>query len=184
MKAERARTTRSWTVGVGTALALFFASVVGGLALQPPADAYPGTVCSVQISPSSGQVHSGQILTLTGKASTTTKWTVTIGGVVHYYTGTTFTEQYKVPSVSRRTTIGITVYCSNSSGALALRYRIVDDPFSLAGGGSAGSGHLPNTGGPSLWWLLAGLVFVVLGASLTSRHRAVPKPVRRHARGG
>lgn len=181
MKAEGATGSRSWIVSVGTALALLLTALVGGLALQPPADAYPATVCTVQISPASGHLHSGQTLTLTGKSSTTTHWTVTINGVVHYYTGTTFTEHYTVPTVSHQTTIGVTVYCSNSSGALTRSYRIVVDPFSLPGGGS---GHLPNTGGPSLWWLLAGLVLVLFGASLTFKPRVAAKPVGKHARGG
>ena len=180
MKAEGAKASRSWIVGIGTALALLLAVVVGGLALQAPADAYPATVCSVQISPASGHVHSGQTLTVAGTSSTTTHWTVTINGVVHYYTGTTFTVHYKVPPVSHRTTIGVTVYCSNSTGALTRSYRIVVDPFSLPGHGGSG---LPNTGGPSQWWLLAGLMLVVMGTSLLWRHRPAPKPVGKHARG-
>ena len=180
MKAYRTSGRRSRIFGLGTALALLIASVLGATALQAPADAYPATVCTVQISPASGHVTSGHTLTLTGKASTTTTWTVTINGVVHHYTGTTFTETYKVPTVSHKSTIGVTVTCTNSSGVLTRRYRIVVDPFSVPGAG--GSGHLPNTGGPNLWWLLAALAFVVLGTSLAWRSRAAQRTGRSRAR--
>lgn len=182
MRIQGASGRRSRWFGVGTVLALLLASVMVGLAFQAPAEAYPGTVCSVSISPASGELTSGQTLTLTGKASTTTHWTVTINGVVHYYTGTTFTETYKVPTVSHKTVIGVTVVCSNSSGSLTLHYRIVVDPFSLAGNGSGGK--LPNTGGPSLWWLLAGIACALSGAVLAWRGRSGTKSGGRHARAG
>lgn len=182
MKTQGASGHRSRMFGVGTVLALLMASVVAGLALQAPAEAYPGTVCNLHVSPASGEITSGQTLTLTGSASTTTTWSVTINGVVHHFTGTTFTETYKAPTVAHKTVIGVTVTCTNSSGALTLRFRIVVDPFSLAGNGSGG--HLPNTGGPSLWWLLVGIACALSGGFLAWRGRPSTRSSGRHVRAG
>lgn len=182
MKVQVASGRRSRMIGVGTALTLLLASVLAGLALQAPAQAYPGTVCSVHLSPASGEITSGQTLTLTGSSSATTRWTVTIQGVVHYYTGTSFTQTFKAPRVSRKTVIGVTVSCSNVSGALSLHYRIVIDPFSAAG--SRSGGHLPNTGGPSVWWLLVGIACAVSGAFLAWQGRPATSTPRRQTPAG
>lgn len=173
MSLEEAPAGRSTVVRVVTVLSMLVAAVLGGLALQAPAQAYPFTVCSVTISPSSLHVTSGQTYTLTGSSAVTTHWTVTINGVKHYYTGTSFTATYKAPTVTKRTVIGLSVTCTNSSGALTLRYRLVVDPFAIGSGG-----HLPNTGGPSIWWLIVGLMAAISGAFMTWANRRRPQMAR------
>lgn len=179
MRPEEAPAARSTALRVVTVLSMLAAVVLGGLALQAPAQAYPFTTCGVTVTPSSLHVTSGQRLTLTGTSSVSTKWTVTFNGVVHYYTGTTFTATYRAPTVTRRTVIGLTITCTNSSGSLTLRYRIVIDPFATGAGG-----HLPNTGGPSIWWLIAGLMAALSGAFLALRNRRAPQAARAVARPG
>jgi len=145
----------------------------------PSAQAYPAVSCTVTITPTSQHLKAGQPLKLVGHSTVTSTWTVKFNGITHYYTGTSFTATYITPKVTKRTVIGLTVTCSNSSGALTLGYRIVVDPFTLPSTG----GHLPNTGGPSLWWLLAGLALVVFGAAAMARHRQpVAQPAARHRR--
>ncbi|MGN6161618.1 MAG: LPXTG cell wall anchor domain-containing protein [Marmoricola sp.] len=156
-------------VRIMASLALLVVVPLGGLVLKsPPAQAYPAASCSVKITPSSMELKSGQSLKLVGHSSTTTHWTVDFNGVTHYYTGTTFTASYVAPTVSTKTTVGLTVTCSSSAGSLTLHYRIVVDPYTLP---STGSGHLPNTGGPSIWWLIVGIALTLGGAAFMRFHR-------------
>jgi hypothetical protein len=150
-----------------TALATLF--VVLGVA--PSAFAYPEGVCNLEVS--AQVVNSGESVTATctysvvdtaarKAAGSNVSWVVTFNGATHTGTGDTFTTTFKAPEVTAPTTYtlksvgtGDAGTCSRSVNITVLPNGTVNPPEPP---------HMPNTGGPRLILLIAGLVLVLAGA--------------------
>lgn len=157
------------------AVARALVAVLGAVALvalapavSTAAPAYPNHHCNVTIDPPSGQVKAGGTFSVTGTYYISTKWTVSFNGVTRKFTGPTFTTTFQVPRTARTETLTLKVSCSNGDVS---RFRIEI----LGSGINSGSGHLPNTGGPSIWWLIFAALAGATGSFLMWRGR------RRHA---
>lgn len=150
------------------------------------ASAYPETSCDVSVS--AQIVNAGDNFTATGTAQQTTTgnrsaraaaaavtWTVTFNGEVRHATGSTFRMTFKAPSVTTKTTFPLTAkavmpdattHCQRTVDITVEPGGIVSPP-----GGCTGL-CLPNTGGPRLAILIAGVALLVGGAYAVRQSRA------------
>lgn len=159
-------------IGITTLAALF--AVVG---LAPAAQAYPETSCNVSVD--SQVVRSGGTFTATGESQQFTtprlssnqrtsavepvSWTMTFNGEVRKGKAVTFVQKFKAPVVKKKTTLPLTA-SAIMADAKTTCTKTVD--ITILPGGTTVSPpgeNLPNTGGPQLYLLIAGLVLVVAG---------------------
>jgi len=138
----------------------------------PSAFAYPEGVCDLEVS--AQVVNSGETITATchysvvdnsarKQAGDEVHWVMTFNGETRTGTGETFTATFKAPEVNKPTSFtlsstgtGPAGTCSRSVNINVLPSGVVSPP----GGGP----HLPDTGGPRLILLMAGIILVVAGA--------------------
>lgn len=144
----------------------FFLTVAPGLASAAPA--YPIHHCNVTVTPPSGQVPAGGTFQVSGSYYISTNWTVQFNGQTRTFIGATFSTTLQVPKVTHNETLTLRVSCSAEPGGFSA-FRIQISAALLNGGG--GKGHLPNTGGPSIWWLIAGALAGIIGSTLMWRGR-------------
>jgi LPXTG-motif cell wall-anchored protein len=152
-------------IGV-TALAAAFVT----LGFAPSAEAYPETTCNVTVD--SQVVHSGDTFEATGSsqqfttprasAAAPVSWTITFNDHVRHATGTSFSEKFKAPVVDVETILPLTATALMPDGTTTCTHtvniKIIPDDISVSP-----PGHLPNTGGPRLILLIAGLGLVLAG---------------------
>jgi uncharacterized surface anchored protein len=150
-----------------TALATLF--VVLGVA--PSAYAYPEGVCDLEVS--AQVVNSGETITATctysvvdnaarKSALSDTNWVMTFNGETRTGTGETFTQSFVAPEVTEPTTFPLK---STGTGDAGTCSRTVNITILPNGQTEPPKGpHMPNTGGPRLILLIAGLGLVVAGA--------------------
>ena len=165
------------------------AAMLAMIGTAQTASAYPETTCSVSVSAQT--VHEGDNFTVTASATSTTvdqrtaarlaadqfNWQMTFNGEVRTGSGQTFTQTFKAPNVAEVTKLPLTVK-SVMADAKATCERtvfitVLPDGTVVTPPGEPG-GNLPNTGGPRLLILLAGLGLVAVGAFAVrqSRRRA------------
>ncbi|RNL62203.1 LPXTG cell wall anchor domain-containing protein [Nocardioides marmoriginsengisoli] len=157
-------------IGITTLAALF--AMVG---LSPSAQAYPETSCNVFVD--SQIVKSGATFTATGESQQFTtprlaarasagdpvSWEMTFNGEVRTGKAEVFVQKFKAPVVKKKTTLPLTA-SAIMPDAKTTCTKTVD--ITILPGGTTVSppgDHLPNTGGPQLYLLIAGLVLVVAG---------------------
>lgn len=153
------------------AIARALVAVVGAVsivALAPAvataAPAYPIHQCHVTVDPPSQQVHAGGTFRVSGSYYISTHWVVSFNGVTRNFTGTSFTTTFRVPKSTHGETLTLTVNCADNQ----------TQPFQitvLASSAGNGGGHLPNTGGPSIWWLIFAGIAGATGSFLMWRGR-------------
>jgi LPXTG-motif cell wall-anchored protein len=166
MDVKRSRATRAVVRALLAVLAAgFFAAALPAVATAAPA--YPIHHCDVTIKPASGVVKAGGTIQVSGSYYISTMWTVTFNGKTEHFTGKTFTTTLRAPLTKTDKTITLTVSCGNGNTS----------PFTIQvlGSGTGGGGHLPNTGGPSIWWLILAALAGVSGSILMWRGRRRPK---------
>lgn len=144
--------------------AMVVAVVPGFLA---PAKAYPVVSCAVSVHPTT--VKPAQLFTVAGKSSVSEAWSVKFHGTTRHFTGKTFSTVLTAPS--KPGTYQVTVRCVGSSGS-----RLSTVALHVTGNGV--SGHLPNTGGPSLWWAVGAGGALLVGGALMAYQRFNRKSTR------
>jgi hypothetical protein len=170
-------------IGVMALVAVFVA-----LGTASSASAYPETTCNVTVN--AQKVFAGTKLKVTAESDAVTtnsprasvagtKWRAEFDGTVHSGTADTFHTTFNVPQVDSKTTILLTVNavrpdattCDESLNITVLPNGTQVSPPEGGGGG------LPNTGGPRMIFLIAGIVLVIAGslavAESRRRHDAV-----------
>ncbi|MGN6721965.1 MAG: LPXTG cell wall anchor domain-containing protein [Marmoricola sp.] len=148
-----------------------FVALAPSLATARPA--YPPSHCTVTIKPASGVVKAGGTIQVSGSFVKSTTWTVTFNGKTRHFTGKTFSTTLRAPNTKTDETLTLTVSCGNgNSSAFTIE---------VLGSGKGGGGHLPNTGGPSVWWLIFAGLAGASGSFLMwrgrRRHGVAPAPV-------
>jgi hypothetical protein len=142
------------------------------LGFSPSAFAYPEGVCDLEVS--AQVVNSGDTITATchysvvdnsarKQAGEDIHWVMTFNGQTRTGTGETFTATFKAPEVDTPTTFKLTSTGTGPAGTCSRSVNVTVLPngtVSPPGGGP----HLPDTGGPRLFLLLAGFALVVGGA--------------------
>jgi LPXTG-motif cell wall-anchored protein len=161
------------------------------LGLAPSASAYPEPVCNLVVSPT--VVHPGDVVTVhcsldvatssrtssasaRAAANADTHWVVTFASSTRTGTGRSFTTHFRAPQVTAATVLSVHSVGTNTvAGVRCDRTSHVRDlPKSAV---SPVHLSLPNTGGPRLFLLIAGLALVLIGgvAVQRSRHRYEPR---------
>lgn len=107
---------------------------------------------------------------MSGNSNTTEHWTVAFDGATRTFNGSTFSTTFKAPTTPGNYTLSVS--CSGTAGAKTLLFNVHVLAASLSPGAvGAGNGHLPNTGGPNLWWWLVAALALVSGGALVYRSR-------------
>ena len=172
-------------------LSLVVAAVLGLLAtigLAPAAQAYPEVI--IDLSVNRTVLYGGQTFTATATSNVDCDWTLEWNGDSRDKNASqNFVTTYTAPAVTQITKIplhGTCVYtlpdgatpvtgrhaARAAAGPLVTWKRTI--MITVLPRGSAVSppgSNLPNTGGPDLWILLAGLSLVGAGAAVTLRSR-------------
>jgi LPXTG-motif cell wall-anchored protein len=170
----------------GVALIALLASV----GLAPAAHAYPDV--SIDLTVNRQVLYGGESFTATGTSDVTCAWNLTWNGVEKSGTGTNgspYVTSYTAPAVTKITKIPLNGTCTytpptsrttaKASAASATWHRTIIITVLPRGSAvspptSGGGSDLPNTGGPNLLFLLAGLVLFGAGVSavFVARRRA------------
>lgn len=162
--------------------ATLFAAISASLAMTPSASAYPELTCNLTVEPQ--VVYEGQTLTATGTAVEIEKalrasalgdnisWVMTFNGETRTGTGAVFVQKFKAPSVTQSTKFLLTAKANSAAGTCPHTISITVLPNGVVVTPPEGQGGLPNTGGPRLLILLAGLALVVGGVVAVKRARS------------
>ncbi|MCW2783629.1 MAG: hypothetical protein JWP74_146 [Marmoricola sp.] len=155
--------------------------VVALVGLAPSAQAYPDVVIDLTAHPQ--VLYGGQQYTATATSDVTCDWTLEWNGVSKTDTSERFVTKFTAPPVSKITKIPLHGTCdytapsgrtsARSAADDAVWHRTIIITVLPRGSASSppGSGTLPNTGGPSIWLLLAGLALAAGGATAVARSR-------------
>lgn len=169
----------------GTLIALL--ALVG---LAPAANAYPDV--TIDLTVDRQVLYGAETYTATGTSNVDCAWTLEWDGEVHTGTGadgSPYTTTYTAPEVEEITEIPLHGTCgyTEPSGRVAARAaagpatweRTIIITVLPQGDGTVvpptdNGGNLPNTGGPNLLFLIAGVGLLVLGAGAVTvaRRRA------------
>lgn len=160
-------------------LAAALVALVSLAGLAPSAQAYPQpflTLDASQTTVVSG--HSFQLI-----AHATVKCDVlkiVWNGQSHSTSGSNFSHKYTAPMVTSKVVITATATCqysttSGAAGRAIVASALMTNPAhkditvvpigSKGGGHGSGGGNLPNTGGPSIGWLIGGIAALLAGAA-------------------
>jgi hypothetical protein len=149
-------------------------AMLGLVVLAPAAQAYPDLSCSVDLDAQT--VNGGDSFTATGTsqqfstprlsgraAADAVNWEMSFNGDVRTGTGETFTQTFQVPVVAKIKKIPLHAKAVMPGGTPSCEKTV--DITILPGGTTVEppGGGLPNTGGPRLVLLLAGLGLVIAG---------------------
>lgn len=167
------------------ALVGFLATV----ALAPAAQAYPDFRMDPVVSPT--VVVEGHTFDASVSANADCDWAITFEGDVrtgHTAAFTKFSTQYVAPDVDERTTYPVRFVCNYddstivdsdaradraAQGIRTLQVTVI--PLGEGAGSpteNPGSGSLPGTGGPSMLFLIGGLVLLLVGAGAVKYARS------------
>ncbi len=147
-----------------TALVTLFVAI----GVAPAASAYPELSCNVEVD--AQVVDSGGTFTATGTAqqsstdgsSSAADWEMTFDGDVRTGKAVKFTQKFKAPDVTKTTKVPLTATATLSDGQTTCSKTV--DITVVAGVAVSGpGGGLPNTGGPRLALLFAGLGLLLAG---------------------
>lgn len=167
---------------IATALLLATLGMVG---FASSASAYPETSCDVSVS--AQIVNSGDHFTASGTSQQSTTgnrsaraaaasvtWTITFNGTVRHATGSSFSTTFTAPTVTTRTVFPLTAEAVMPDATTHCQ-RTVDitvDPLGIVSPPGCTGLCLPNTGGPRLWILVAGIALLLGGAYAVRQSRA------------
>lgn len=173
-------------IGATACAALFLA-----LSVVPSAQAYPEQSCNVTVD--TQKANAGATLRVTGttqefttddgsgRASAAgTKWRAKFNGVVKTGTADVFKTSFKFPSVTTETTFLLKVKAVLSDDTTCEKTLEITAMPSGTVVSPPGDG-LPNTGGPRLILLLAGLALVVAGGMAIRQSRKSDENSGTHA---
>lgn len=164
-------------IGVMTLAAMFVA-----LGVAPSANAYPETSCNVTVD--AQKVESGTKLKVHGEsqlvvtddglgraAAPGTTWTATFNGDTVTKTSDEFNTTFAVPEVSTETVLTLTVKAkmTGATDACEKSLNITVRPDGTLV--NPPDDQLPNTGGPRMILLIAGLGLVVAGGVAIQQSR-------------
>lgn len=148
----------------------------------PAASAYPELTCNVDVSPQ--VLKPGHTFTVTANAAgvdstnhavnrASVQWTFAWNGVTKNRSGSPASVKFTAPQVTKTKVIPLTVRSSSAAGD-CVRHFDVTVIAAAAAGPHVGDDGLPNTGGPTFWLLVAGLVLLLGGggAVLSARRRS------------
>lgn len=141
--------------------------------LAPSASAYPEGVCDLEVSAQT--VNGGDTITATchysvvdnsarKQAGEDISWVVTFNGQTRTGTGETFTSTFTAPEVDAPTTLTLKSTGTGPAGTCSRSVNITVLPNGQTLPPKGPTVHLPDTGGPRMLLLLAGLGLVVVGA--------------------
>jgi LPXTG-motif cell wall-anchored protein len=158
-----------------------FAAIFVALGSAPSAYADPETSCSVTVS--AQQVLSGSELQVTAESQQTTTnsprtavvgthWSADFNGVTKSGVANVFKTSFAVPTVTAETTLVLTVHAvmPDATTNCEKSLNITVEPSGLA---VNPPNHLPNTGGPSRWFLIFGAALVLIGGAAVQQGRSV-----------
>ena len=162
------------------------AALVMVFGFAPAASAYPEGVCDLEVS--AQVVNSGETITATchysvvdssarKQAGDDVHWVMTFNGETRTGTGETFTATFTAPEVDSPTSFTLT---STGTGPAGTCSRSVNLTVLPNGSTEPPKNPLPNTGGPRLVLLIAGLALVGAGA-VSIRVSRKEQRSRRHA---
>lgn len=152
-------------------LAAALVALLGVTALAPSAQAYPGISLTLHLNLNT--VVSGKSFVAVAQADTTcTKLTVVFNGQTASQPGSKVTHTFNAPTVKKATKMPVNAACtytsvSGSSGhAVAVQSQVARATayITILPTGGNNNGGLPNTGGPSVGWLIAGIAALLAGA--------------------
>ena len=157
----------------------------------PAASAYPETTCNTTVDAqtvvSDGKIHVHgtveQTTTDDGlgrRAASTVHWVATFNGETHTADENVFNTTFDVPTVTKKTTFTLHVEAimPDEKTTCQRTLEITVQPTSVS---PPGGPHLPNTGGPRLILLIAGLGLVIVGAGAIRLSRKERQTLGRHA---
>jgi LPXTG-motif cell wall-anchored protein len=154
------------------ALVAALLALLGFTALAPSANAYPQAV--LYLNASETTVVSGHTFNLTATATVNcSELTITWNGQSFSSAGSKFKHKYKAPIVSSSVVITAKATCEYGTTSGAAGHAIVatssfTNPaykdITVIPVHSKGGGKLPNTGGPSIGWLIGGIAALLAGA--------------------
>lgn len=153
-------------------------AVLATLGFAPAASAYPELTCNVTVD--SQVVYEGEQFTATGTVEEQSDgadihWVMTFNGETRTGTGTVFAQTFTAPDVSATAKFALTAKVTSPSGTCQHSVDITVLPTGAVVEPPGGSeGGLPNTGGPRLIFLIAGVALLVggTGAVASARRRA------------
>lgn len=159
----------------------YFAALAAGLVAMlgvgvaaPAQAAYPEPTFTLSLSATT--VVSGGTFTASVKADTTCTFTIDFNGASKSGAGTSFSNTFTAPTVSKKTVLPLTATCDTAVAAgrgmasvktevFTRSVNVTVLPAASSGSGSTGGGStMPNTGGPNEWLLIGGLALLAAGA--------------------
>jgi len=151
-------------------LAAVLIALLGLAVLAPSAEAYPTPVLTLKLSLS--RVFSGHTFVATAKASINCdSLSLTWNGQHASAPGAKLVHAFKAPTVTKATVITAVAVCTYTSVSGRVGTAISPSDQTLTAKANVtvlplggGTGVLPNTGGPSIAWLIAGLGALLAGA--------------------
>lgn len=159
-------------------------ALLATLGFAPSASAYPELTCNVTVDPQ--VVFEGEQFTATATAAVIESseragaegddihWVMTFNGETRTGTGAVFTQSFTAPSVDERTTFPLTAKSTSAAGTCQHVVDITVLPTGSVVEPPNQGGGLPNTGGPRMIFLIAGVLLLLggTGAVVTARRRA------------
>ncbi|MGY2872961.1 LPXTG-motif cell wall-anchored protein [Marmoricola sp. URHA0025 HA25] len=150
------------------------------LGIAPAASAYPELTCQVDVAPQT--LRAGHQFTVTGStpiavdaqnhqvADADSHWTFTWNGDTKTRTGRTASATFTAPHVTKTRVIVLTARNVNPISTCVKHFDItVIGPTSVSA--PHGGSGLPETGGPTFWLLVAGLVLLLGGGGAVAASR-------------
>lgn len=166
------------------ASATVLVALLAALGFAPAANAYPELTCNVSVD--SQVVLEGEQFTATATAEGQDAaggqvagegihWVMTFHGETRTGNGSVFMQTFTAPNVDKKTTFPLTARSSSTAGSCQRTVDITVLPSgTVVSPPSPGEGGLPNTGGPRLIFLIAGVLLLLggSGAVVVARRRA------------
>jgi len=161
---------------------MLLAALAATVGLAPSASAYPELTCNLTVEPQ--VVYAGQTLTATGTAVEIEKqlrasaagddisWVMTFNGETRTGKGAVFVQKFTAPQVTKSTKLVLTAKSTSAAGSCPHTIAVTVLPGDVVVETPGGQGGLPNTGGPRLILLIAGLALVVAGGVAVKRSRS------------
>lgn len=166
--------------------------LIAMLGLAPAAQAYPEVVIDLEVN--HNVRYGGEKFTATASANVDCDWTLEWNGDSRDKgQAKNFTTTYTAPQVAKVTKIPLHGTCDYllPDGATPVTGRAAAGPMTTwnrtivitvlprgSAVSSPGDGELPNTGGPNLWLVVAGLGLVAGGSAVVIRTKRAPEARR------
>lgn len=166
------------------AAATMFIALFATVGFAPSAFAYPELTCNLTVDPQ--VVYEGESFTATATAAEVTSparasatgddisWVMTFNGDSRTGKGAVFVQTFTAPQVTASTKYPLTATSTSTAGTCTHTVDITVLPLGAVVSPPGGQGGLPNTGGPDIAFLIAGIVLLLGGgvAVVFARRRA------------